>query len=70
MGVQDGRAMLGKATKDLMHRWVDAKVQWNDSMSHSFEKNRLEPLEQDLRSATQAMDAMAQLLNQIRRDCQ
>jgi hypothetical protein len=39
-------------------------------MSHSFEKNRLEPLEQDMRSATQAMDAMAQLLNQIRRDCQ
>jgi len=70
MGMQDGRALLGKAMKDLMHRWVDTRAQWNDSMSHNFEKNRLQPLETDLRSATQAMDAMSQLLNKIRRDCE
>jgi hypothetical protein len=39
-------------------------------MSHSFEKNRLEPLEADLRSASQAMDAMSTMLNTVRRDCQ
>ncbi|MGA2230036.1 MAG: hypothetical protein ABSH22_03840 [Tepidisphaeraceae bacterium] len=70
MGVQDGRALLGKAMKDLMARWGDVRTQWNDAMSHSFEKNRLEPLEADLRSASQAMDAMATILNTVRRDCQ
>jgi hypothetical protein len=70
MGVADGRALLGKAMKDLLMRWADAKSQWNDSTSDNFEKNRLQPLETDLRSATTAMDQMAQILNQVRRDCQ
>jgi hypothetical protein len=70
MGVQDGRALLGKSLKELMARWSDTKSQWNDIMSRNFEKNRLQALEMDMRSATQAMDSMAQLLSQIRRDCQ
>jgi hypothetical protein len=70
MGVQDGRALLGKSLKELMARWGDTKSQWNDIMSRNFEKNRLQALEMDMRGATQAMDSMAQLLSQIRRDCQ
>lgn len=70
MGVQDGRALLGKSFKELLNRWGDTKSQWNDMMSRNFEKNRLQPLEMDLRSATSAMDSMAQLLSQVRRDCQ
>jgi hypothetical protein len=70
MAVQDGRALIGKAWKDLMSRWFETKSQWNDAMSVGFEKNRLEPMEADLRSAASAMDHMTQLLNQVRRDCQ
>jgi hypothetical protein len=70
MGVQDGRATLTKAMKDLLSRWSDTKAQWNDVMSKNFEKNRLEPMEADLRSANAAMDQMSQILNQARRDCQ
>ena len=65
-----GRAILGKAMKELLSRWSDTRAEWNDVMSRNFEKNRLEPMETDLRSANQAMDAMAQILNQARRDCQ
>ncbi len=70
MSVQDGRGQLGKAMKMLMAHWSDTKSQWNDVMSHNFEKNRLEPMEADMRSAAAAMDHMAQILNQVRRDCQ
>jgi hypothetical protein len=70
MGLQDDRATLGKAMKALMMCWAETKSQWNDIMSHNFEKNRLEPLEVDLRSAASAMDHMAQIVNQARRDCQ
>jgi hypothetical protein len=70
MAVQDGRALIGKAMKDLLHRWGDTKAQWKDVMSVGFEKNRLEPMEADLRSAASAMDHMSQLLSQVRRDCQ
>ena len=70
MGVQDGKSLLGKALKELLARWSDTKTDWNDVMSRNFEKNRLIPLELDLRNASGAMDHMAQTLAQIRRDCQ
>jgi hypothetical protein len=41
-----------------------------DSNSDDFEKTYLIPLERDLRSATNAMDHMSQVLAQARRDCQ
>jgi hypothetical protein len=69
MGVQDGRAGIGKAWKDLMMRWMECKGQWKDVMSVNFEKNRLEPMEADLRSAGSAMDTMSQIISQVRRDC-
>ena len=70
MGVQDGRATLTKAMKDLLARWADAEAQWNDVMAKNFKKNRLEPMTTDLRSANAAMDQMSQILNQAKRDCQ
>jgi len=68
MGVQDGRAQINKAFKELMLRWHETKGQWNDVMSRNFEKDRLFPLEMDMRSAASGMETMAQLLQQIRRD--
>jgi hypothetical protein len=70
MGVHEGSGTLAKALKQLMRRWADAKAQWSDSNSEDFEKTYLIPLERDLRSATNAMDHMSQVLAQARRDCQ
>jgi hypothetical protein len=70
MGMQDGRSLLAKAFKELLFRWADTKSQWNDSMSQGFERTRLQQWESDLKSATAAMDHMAQILSQARRDCQ
>lgn len=69
MGMQDGRSVLAKAFKELLFRWQDTKSQWNDSMSQNFERARLQMWEADLKSATSAMDHMAQVINQARRDC-
>jgi len=70
MGVQDGRAALGKAMKELWLRWSEAQSQWNDSVARNFEKERLRPLESDMRSATSAMESMAAKLQMVRRDVQ
>ena len=69
MGVQDGRAQLGKAMKELWLRWAEAQSGWNDVMSRNFEKDRLRVLEADMRSATAAMEHMGQILQQVKRDC-
>jgi hypothetical protein len=70
MGVYEARGQLAKSLKDLNDRWSETKMDWDDVVSERFEERFLAPLEVDLRNATAAMDHMAQLLGQIRRDCQ
>ncbi len=70
MGCQEGRGALARAMKDLMLRWAETRSQWDDVNARRFEQERLLSLEQDLRAAVGAMDTMAILLQQIRRDCE
>jgi hypothetical protein len=70
MGVYEGRGQLSKAIKQLQMRWQEATSSWHDVASVQFEKKFLEPLEADLKSAVTAMDHMAAVLVQARRDCQ
>jgi hypothetical protein len=70
MGVYEGRGQLNKAVKELTNRWLDTRAVWEDSRTEEFEKNFLQPMESDLRNAVAAMDHMAVLLSQVRRDCE
>jgi hypothetical protein len=70
MGVYEGRGQLSKAMKDLMNRWYDAKSKWDDAMSKSIETDHLVPLEMDLRNAVGAMEHIAQVLAQVKQECQ
>ena len=70
MGVYESRGQLAKLMKELGDKWADTKMDWDDVVSERFEKRFMDPLEQDLRNATGAMDQMGILLSQIRRDCQ
>jgi len=70
MGVHEGRGTLARAMKDLMLRWQDTHSQWNDAQAKRFEEERLLNIEHDLRAAVGAMDSMAVLLAQVRRDCE
>lgn len=70
MGVYESRGQLAKLMKELGDKWSDTKTDWDDVVSESFEKRFMVPLEADLRNAMGAMDQMALLLSQIRRDCQ
>ena len=70
MGVYEGRGQLSKAIKQLTMRWTEARSSWNDAAAEHFEKKFLEPLEIDLRNAVSAMDHMATVLGQVRRDCE
>jgi hypothetical protein len=70
MGVYEGRGQLSKAIKQVQMRWQEATSSWNDAASAQFEKKFLEPLDADLRTAATAMDHMAAVLVQVRRDCQ
>ena len=70
MGVYEARGQLSKAIKDLMLRWNEAKTDWDDAPARAFEVNVLEPLQKDARNAASAMDTAAELLQQVRRECE
>ena len=70
MGVYEGRGQLGKLMKQLMGQWMETKGYWDDAVSREFEEQHLQPIEQDLKSALAAMDHMAVVLQQVRRDCE
>lgn len=70
MGLIEARGQLAKGMKDLMYRWHDARMNWDDAQAEAFEKTYLVPLESDLRTAITAMDHLATVIHQIERDCE
>jgi len=70
MGVYEGRGQLSKAFKQLTAQWMETQSQWSDIRAKSFEEKYLKTLESDLRQAGNAMDQMAVLLGQIRKECE
>lgn len=70
MGMHEARGTLAKAFKELTLRWQDTRGQWDDAQAEHFEETFIRTLESDLRTAASAMDQMAILLHQARRDCE
>ena len=70
MGVYEARGQLSKAMKELMLRWNETKMDWDDAAARAFETNVLEPLQLDAKNAATAMDSAADVLNAVRRECE
>jgi hypothetical protein len=52
-----------------MMAWEQAKQQWDDPVSQSIERHRLEPMERSVRSTLAALDAINEVLARVRREC-
>ncbi len=70
MGVYEARGQLSKALKDLTLRWNETKMDWDDSAARAFEKDVLELLQRDARNAVSAIDSAAEVLAEVRRECE
>src|SRR5258708_7958944 len=55
MAILENSGALSRAAKDLFARWNDVKSVWSDAQSQEFEKNFLFPMEEDVRSALNAI---------------
>lgn len=69
MGLYESRGNISKGTKDLIAKWQYLKTQWDDPQAEQIEKETLEQLEKDIRTAGEAMDAMKILVASAKRDC-
>lgn len=69
MKVDAGRGKLYDAHKVIRQRWAAVSEQWSDQVRAEFERTTWEPLDQMTAESLRAIDRLAQILNQCRREC-
>ena len=62
-------AVLSGALKDLETHWELTKSGWRDAARDKFDTDYLETLRIAVRTASNSMTQIEQLLNQVRREC-
>jgi len=60
---------LNAALKTLRLLWEETRAGWSDAVSRDFESNHWETLETRVVAALRAMDRLAPVLMQAKRDC-
>lgn len=70
MRIGHNSARLADALRDLRQAWSRAGDGWRDQAREEFAQAHLEPLEQRVREAVDAMAELARILERTIRDCQ
>ncbi len=69
MSLSSGAGKLHLALKDLRQHWEEAQAHWSDPVSQAFDENHYRPLEGQLLATLRALDRLAQILDQARKEC-
>ncbi len=64
-----GSTRLAQCFRLLREQWLATESTWSDSVRQRFEERYLAPIESAVDSATNGIAAMAEILDQVRRDC-
>jgi hypothetical protein len=64
-----GATRLKQTTRVLRDQWLLTEETWGDAVRQRFEERYLAPLETAVESAINGMQAMAEVLERVRRDC-
>jgi hypothetical protein len=57
------------AHRDLMNAWFRVSEAWHDDSARRFRERSIEPIDRQLRSAMNALDAMEETLRRVRSEC-
>jgi hypothetical protein len=64
-----GSHRLAQCSRLLRDQWLATEATWSDSVRQRFEERYLVPIESAVDSAVNGIKAMADVLEQVRRDC-
>jgi hypothetical protein len=64
-----GSTRLGQTARALRDHWRITEATWSDSVRQRFEERYLAPLESAVDSAVNGIQDIAEILDQVRRDC-
>jgi hypothetical protein len=67
--VMAGSTRLNQTVRALKDQWLVTEETWGDSVRQRFEDRYLAPLEPAVDSAINGMHKIAEVLDQVRRDC-
>lgn len=67
--VMAGSNRLKHAIKTLQEHWLATEPTWNDAVRRKFEERHLMPLDPAVDAALIGMQKLAEILDQVRRDC-
>jgi hypothetical protein len=67
--VMAGSTRLNQTVRALKDQWLLTEATWADSVRQRFEDRYLAPLEPAVDSAINGMQKIAEVLDQVRRDC-
>jgi hypothetical protein len=60
---------LNQTIRAVKDQWLVTEATWGDSVRQKFEERYLAPLEPAVDSAMNGMQKIAEVLDQVRRDC-
>ncbi|MGA1225602.1 MAG: hypothetical protein ACO31E_13680, partial [Phycisphaerales bacterium] len=69
VSLSDSTARLASAQRDLMAAWHRVSEAWHDDTARGFRERTIDPVEQQLRSAMNALQAMDETLRRVRQEC-
>jgi hypothetical protein len=64
-----GANRMAQCFRLLRDQWLATESTWSDSVRQRFEERYLAPIESAVDSAYNGIQAMAEVLDQVRRDC-
>jgi len=64
-----GSTRLHQTVRALKDQWLLAEATWGDQVRQRFEERYLAPLEPAVDSAINGLQKIAEVLDQVRRDC-
>ncbi len=64
-----GSTRVNQCARILRDHWLMTEATWSDAVRHRFEERYLVPLESAVDSAVNGIQAIAEILEQVRRDC-
>ena len=67
--VMAGSTRLKQTARALKDQWLVTEETWGDKVRQRFEERYLAPLEPAVDSAINGMQKIAEVLDQVRRDC-
>lgn len=70
MNLNANKSRLTGLTKEILLRWEETQTHWRDARSAEFQSAYMQDLFPQVNQATNAIEKLDELLNQIRRECE